>query len=313
MSETTDDQLTDGGERPGEVQMVSRREMLGAVGLTALAASGGGNASAQSLRPVEPATGNANPDGRFKGKVVLITGATSGIGEGTAYAFAREGARVFFCGRRENLGRQVEAKIKGFNGEATYQRADVRREEDVKNLIDGCVRRYGRIDVAFNNAGVEAVAANLAEQTLENFMNVLTTNAAGVFLSMKYEIPVMLRQGGGVIVNNASVSAHDGYALISPYGASKHAIRGLTRCAALEYVPQNIRINSISPGAVDTPMLRRALAGFKTTAEELARTIPIRRVNTVEEMARAVMFLSGDDASSVAGMDLDVTGGMLTA
>lgn len=313
MSETTNDQLTDRGERPGEVQTVSRRKMLGAVGLAALAAGAGGNASAQSLRPVEPATGNANPNGRFKGKVVLITGATSGIGEGTAYAFAREGARVFFCGRRENLGRQVEAKIKGFNGEATYQKADVRREEDVKNLIEGCVRRYRRIDVAFNNAGVEAVAADLAEQTLENFMNVLTTNAAGVFLSMKYEIPVMLRQGGGIIVNNASVSAHDGYALISPYSASKHAIRGLTRCAALEYVPRNIRINSISPGAVDTPMLRRALVGFKTTAEELAKTIPIRRVNTVEEMARAVMFLSSDDASSVAGMDLDVTGGMLTA
>ncbi|MBA3239965.1 MAG: glucose 1-dehydrogenase [Acidobacteria bacterium] len=286
--------------------------MLGAVGLTALAATGAG-ALAQTRRPVEPDTGRADPQGKFKDKVVLITGATSGIGEGTAYAFAREGGRVFFCGRRENLGRQVEAKIKSFGGEATYQRADVRREEDVKNLIEGCVRKYGRIDVAFNNAGVEAVAADLAEQTLENFINVMQTNAFGVFLSMKYEIPVMLRQGGGVIVNNASVSAHDGYALISPYSASKHAIRGLTKCAALEYVPRNIRINSISPGAVDTPMLRRALTGFKTTAEEVAKTIPVRRISTVEEMARAVMFLSSDDASSVAGMDLDVTGGMLTA
>lgn len=313
MSVTTDDQFTDGGERPGETQRVSRREMLGAVGLTALAATAGGGAFAQTLRPVEREIGRANSNGIFKGRVVLITGATSGIGEGTAYGFAREGARVFFCGRRENLGRQVEAKIKGFNGEATYHRADVRREEDVKNLIDGCVRKYGRIDVAFNNAGVEAVAANLAGQALENFMNVMQTNAVGVFLSMKYEIPVMLKQGGGVIVNNASVSAHDGYALISPYSASKHAIVGLTKCAALEYTPKNIRINSISPGAVDTPMLRRALVGFKTTPEEVAKTIPVRRISTVEEMARVVMFLSSDDASSVAGMDMDVTGGMLTS
>lgn len=141
----------------------------------------------------------------------------------------------------------------------------------------------------------------------------MTTNATGVFLSMKYEIPVMLGQGGGVIVNNASVSAHVGYALISPYGASKHAIVGLTKSAALEFVPKNIRINSISPGAVDTPMLRRALMGFKTTAEEIAKTIPIRRINTIEEIARVVMFLSSDEASSVAGMDMDVTGGMLTS
>jgi len=312
MYKTADSRHSDVVVEHGAAKYISRREMIGAVGLTALAATGG-VAFSQTLRPVEPETGRATPNGRFKNKIVLITGATSGIGEGTAYAFAREGARVFFCGRRENLGRQVESRIKSFGGEAMYMRADVRREEDVKNFIEGCVRKYGRIDVAFNNAGVEAVAADLAEQTLENFLNVMTTNAAGVFLSMKYEIPVMLKQGGGVIVNNASVSAHDGYALISPYSASKHAIVGLTKCAALEYAPRNIRINSISPGAVDTPMLRRALAGFKTTAEEVAKTIPIRRINTVEEMARVVMFLGSDEASSVAGMDMDVTGGMLTA
>lgn len=311
MSRLNERESSDGAEPRGAEKHISRREIIGAAGLTALAATSG--VFSQTLRPVEPETGRASPRGRFKGKVVLITGATSGIGEATAYAFAREGAQVFFCGRRENLGRQVEARIKGFGGDAAYMRADVRREEDVRNFVDGCMKKYGRVDVAFNNAGVEAIAANLAEQKLENFLNVLTTNATGVFLSMKYEIPVMLRQGGGVIVNNASVSAHDGFALISPYSASKHAIVGLTKCAALEYVPNNIRINSISPGAVDTPMLRRALVGFKTSAEEIAKTIPIRRVNTVEEMARIVMFLSSDEASSVAGMDMDVTGGMLTA
>ncbi|MBA3569975.1 MAG: SDR family NAD(P)-dependent oxidoreductase [Pyrinomonadaceae bacterium] len=234
MSRTTDSQPSDAVEVRSAEKHISRREIIGAIGLTALAATG--DAVAQTLRPVEAAAGRASTNGRFKEKVVLITGATSGIGESTAYAFAREGARVFFCGRREELGRQVESRIKGFGGEATYIRADVRREEDVRSFVDGCVKKYARIDVAFNNAGVEAVAANLAEQRLENFLNVMTTNATGVFLSMKYEIPVMLRQGGGVIVNNASVSAHDGYALISPYSASKHAIVGLTKCAALEYV-----------------------------------------------------------------------------
>ena len=267
---------------------ITRREVLttGAAGLAGLAAMGvaGSEASAQgqttpthTLRPVEPQTGRANRNGKFANRVVLITGATSGIGKGTAYAFAREGANVFFCGRREELGKQNEAEIRGFGGEAAYMRADVRREADVRSFVDACVRKYGRIDIAFNNAGVEAVAANLTDQTLENFMNVMNTNATGVFLSMKYEIPVMLRQRGGVIVNNASVSGHDGFALISPYSASKHAIIGLTKCAALEYVPRNIRINSISPGGVDTPMLERALRGFQATAAQIAATIPVRR------------------------------------
>jgi NAD(P)-dependent dehydrogenase (short-subunit alcohol dehydrogenase family) len=183
----------------------------------------------------------------------------------------------------------------------------------VRETVQKCVEKYGRLDIAFNNAGVEAVAANLAEQTLENFLNVMNTNATGVFLSMKHEIPVMLKQGGGIIINNASVSAHDGFALISPYSASKHAVLGLTKCAALEYTPKNIRINSISPGGVDTPMLERALKGFGVSAEKIAETTPIRRINTSEEMARIVMFLSSDDASALAGMDMDVTGGMLTA
>ena len=292
---------------------INRRKAIsaGVVGLVAATISN--SAIANTQKPPAPASGKANSNGRFQDKVVLITGATSGIGEATARAFAREGAIVHFCGRREALGNKIFQEINAQGGRSSYQKADVRNEQEVKAFIDTCVQKYGRIDIAFNNAGIEATAAPLAEQSLENFTNVMTTNVVGYFLSMKYEIPPMLQRGGGVIINNASVSGHDGFALISPYSASKHAIIGLTKCAALEYTPKNIRINSISPGGVDTPMLRRALKGFGLTSEQAAAGVPIRRINTVEEMARMVMFLSSDDASSVAGTDIDVTGGMLTA
>lgn len=296
-------------------QLTRRRLIQGSVGLAGVGSAivAATKAQANTQKPPAPASGKANSNGKFKDKVVLITGATSGIGEATAKAFASEGAIVHFCGRREALGEKIAQEINAQGGRSSYQKADVRNEQDVKAFVDTCVKKYGQIDIAFNNAGIEATAAPLAEQSHENFMNVITTNVVGYFLSMKYEIPHMLQRGGGVIINNASVSGHDGFALISPYSASKHAVIGLTKCAALEYTPKNIRINSISPGGVDTPMLRRALKGFGITPEQAATGVPIRRINTVEEMARIVMFLSSDDASSVAGTDIDVTGGMLTA
>ena len=289
----------------------ARRAFIGsAIGLGAITVAG--SAIAQTKTPVAPKSGQANANGRFAGKVILITGATSGIGEGTAYAFAREGAKVFFCGRRENLGKQVEAKIKSFGGEATYFKADVQREEEVKNFVNACVTRYGQLDIAFNNAGIESPkAVPIAEQRLEDWQNVIATNATGVFLSMKYEIPHLLKQGGAII-NNASVSGHIGWATISPYSASKHAILSLTKVAALEYADKNIRINSISPGAVDTPMLRRAMQSFNLNEKQIAEPYPIKRLATVEEMARAVLFLASAEASVVVGMDMDVTGGYLT-
>lgn len=143
-------------------------------------------------------------------------------------------------------------------------------------------------------------------------MRVMTTNATGVFLSMKYELPIMLRQKGGVIVNNASVSSHVGFATISPYNASKHAVLSLTKVAALEYTDKNIRVNSVSPGAVDTPMLRRALAAWKTDFETVSQDYPLKRIVNPEEIARTVMWLSSDDASCIIGMDVDATGGYLT-
>jgi NAD(P)-dependent dehydrogenase (short-subunit alcohol dehydrogenase family) len=292
---------------------VSRRRILvgsasvAGVGATFLARG----AQANTQKPPEPkATSDRND--KFAGKVVLITGATSGIGEGTAYAFAKEGAKVFFCGRRENLGKQVEAKIKSFGGEATYMRADVRREEDVKAFINGCVQKYGRIDIAFNNAGiVNPEFTKIHEQKTEDFLNCMNTNALGTFLSMKYEIPYMLKQGGGVIVNTASVSSHRAFSELSPYSASKHAVASLTKVAALEYARNNIRVSSISPGGVDTPMLRYARAKRGVSFEEGSKGIPIGRTNTVEEMARAVMFLASDEATAFHGSLVDVTGGML--
>ena len=194
------------------------------------------------------------------------------------------------------------------SGEATYLRADVRREEDVKNFVDACVRKYGRVNIAFNNAGIESSPSAIAEKSAEEWNNVMATNSTGVFLSMKYELPVMLKQGGAII-NNASVSSHVGFATISPYSASKHAVLSLTKVAALEYSDKNIRVNSISPGAVDTPMLRRALAAWNTNFETVAKDYPLKRIVQPEEIARAVMFLASDEATCIVGMDVDATGG----
>ncbi|MDJ0593742.1 MAG: SDR family oxidoreductase [Pleurocapsa sp. MO_226.B13] len=263
-----------------------------------------------------------NPDGRFAEGVVLITGATSGIGEATARAFAAEGAIVHFCGRREQLGQQVAQSITDAGGKATYQKADVRVEDEVKAFVDSCVQRYGKIDVAFNNAGiVNPQAVPLAEQSLEDWQNVLLTNATGYFLSMKYEIPHLLKNEPwgkygtrGVIVNNASVSAHIGFPGISPYSSSKHAVVGMTKCAALEYGEQGIRINSISPGAVNTPMRRQAYENQGLSPDEPLPAPPniVNRANTPEEMADIVMLLASTDVSYVLGTDIDVTTGMLT-
>ncbi|HEU4510729.1 MAG TPA: glucose 1-dehydrogenase [Pyrinomonadaceae bacterium] len=292
-------------------EQVSRRSFIGKSGLSLGAMAFAGNTMGQTRTPVSPASDKANLNGRFAGKVVLITGATSGIGEATAYAFAREGAKVFFCGRREHLGKQVEAKIKAFGGDATFMRADVRNESEIKSLVDAAVRKYGRLDIAFNNAGVESPGKTISEMTLEEWNNVITTNITGVFLSMKYEIPQMLKSGGGNIINVASVGGQCGFANIGPYGSSKAGVIQLSRIAAMEYTDKNIRVNSISPGAVDTPMLHRALASWGAKPETVAGDFPVKRLATAEEMARAVMFLASEEATIVVGTDFDVTGGYI--
>lgn len=286
-----------------------RRRLLvyGSAGLAGLAATA--IAGRTEANPAEPAPSPTPASGRFAGKVVLITGATSGIGETTARAFAREGAIVHFCGRRAALGEQVAQSIREAGGQATYQRADVRVPEDVKAFVETCISQYDRIDIAFNNAGTFLTPAPLHELSLEVYQDLMATNTMGVFLAMQHEISQMRQQGGGVIVNMSSVSGHVGFANLSPYNASKHAVMGLTKAAALENADFNIRVVSISPLAVDTPMLRQSFRDQGLTYEGVTPTMVTKRIMTTEEMAQAVMFLASDAASSLNGTDLDVTGG----
>lgn len=291
---------------------ISRRKAIGASVVGLAAATVGQSAIANTQKPPAPASGKADNNGRFKDKVVLITGATSGIGEATARAFAKEGAIVHFCGRREALGNKISQEINAQGGRSSYQKADVRNEQEVKAFVDVCVTKYGRIDIALNNAGVEAPPKTISALSLDEWNDVIATNITGVFLSMKYEIPVMERQKGGIIINTASVGGHQGFANIAPYGASKAGVMSLTRTGAMELTNKNIRINSFSPGAVDTPMLRRALSSWGMSTDAAAKDYPINRLATVEEMARVVMWLSSDDATIMVGTDIDATGGYLT-
>lgn len=300
---------------------VSRRMALGtlAAGATLVAGPAAAQTAPETLYAPQPLEGRANPRGRFARKVVLITGATSGIGRTTAECFAREGAKVMFCGRREALGADVERGIRGFGGDATYKRADVRDDDQVKALVDACTARYGRLDIAFNNAGYfmeprrdpRLVPGPVHEMDPLHWATIMDTNAGGVWRAMRHEIPVMLAQNEGCIVNMASVSGHVAFAGLGGYAASKHAIIGLTKVAAIELADKNVRVNSISPLAARTQMIDDSLAFFHVTPEQAAANAPNKRMNTTDEMARAVMFLASDDASSMTGMDLDVTGGWL--
>jgi NAD(P)-dependent dehydrogenase (short-subunit alcohol dehydrogenase family) len=292
--------------------LTRRNLVLGGVAAGVSATVIAQKAQANTQKPPQPATSKANPKGRFADKVVVVTGATSGIGEATAIAFAQEGAKVAFNGRRANLGRKIEQLIRQQGGEATYIQTDVREPEQVTQFFREVIKRYGRLDIAFNNAGIVSPNAPSAEQSLETWINVMDTNVRGYWLCMKEEINIMLKQGSGHIINNASVSAHVGFANIMPYSVSKHAVLGLTKCAALEYGPQNIRINSISPGGVDTPMRRQAILAQNGDPTTPPPNLP-KRINTSYEMARVVMMLASDDATSILGTDIDVTTGMLTS
>ena len=296
---------------------ISRRRVLsgaaaGAAGLGAGLASGG--LLGASTRP--PAAVQVDGRRRFAGKVILVTGATSGIGRAAAIQFAAEGGKVVFCGRREGLGRELESQIRDNKGDALYVRADVRVEDDVRNLVDRTIGHFGRLDVAFNNAGI-TVEKPLHEYTATEWDDVVATNLRGVFLSMKYEIPPMLSGGGGSIVVTSSSNAIATTARRSAYTSSKRGLVGLVQSAALDYVSKNIRINALIPGTTDTPLVRRAGgmehapdAVWQIAAAEWAKShTPMARLATAEEIAAFAVALASDEFPFMTGAQLVIDGG----
>ena len=244
----------------------------------------------------------------FSGKVALVTGGTSGIGKTTAIEFARAGAKVVLTGRREKEGAQVVAEIKKLGGEAAFVRADVSKDADVKRMVDFTVDKFGRLDIAFNNAGVEW-KGTLDQATEAEYRRIFDINVWGVLNSMRHEIPVMLKNGGGAIVNTSSVAGHVGLAQVSVYIASKHAVEGLTKSVALEFAKQNIRINAIAPGVIATEMWDR-FAG-EEMRNQVASIIPVARIGASEEIAAAVLYLCSDNAKFTTGTSLVVDGGFI--
>ncbi|HXG35127.1 MAG TPA: glucose 1-dehydrogenase, partial [Bryobacteraceae bacterium] len=245
----------------------------------------------------------------FSGKVALVTGAASGMGLATARAFAEAGAAVVLADVRQE-GVEAEArKLTAAGHKAIAVRCDVSDEAEVEAMVDRAVAAFGRLDAAFNNAGVMARIAPTAESTREDWERVIGINLRGVWACMKYELRQMVRQGGGAIVNNASVGAMTGNPGIGSYIASKHGVVGLTRTAALEYIKYGIRVNAVNPGLIDTPLARDVVSGDEEAYREIARRVPIGRAGRPEEIAAAVLWLCSPGASYVVGHALTVDGG----
>lgn len=245
-------------------------------------------------------------------KVAIITGGSSGIGRATALALAKEGTRVAIAARRAKEGEETVHLVNEAGGEGIFVKTDVTNEDDIRSLLEETVKMYNRLDYAFNNAGIGEVTTPLIEQTSNVFDQIMNVNVKGVWLCMKYEIPYMIRSGGGAIVNMSSAAGVMGFPQKPIYVASKHAVLGLTKSAALEYAKSGIRINAIAPGSIDTDTFR-GVAGINKQFLELLKSMhPIGRLGDPEEIANAVVWLLSDRASFVLGHTLLVDGGMIS-
>jgi NAD(P)-dependent dehydrogenase (short-subunit alcohol dehydrogenase family) len=240
--------------------------------------------------------------------VVLITGALTGIGRATAVAFAKEGARIVVAGRRDPEGKAFEAELRGLGVEASFVKADVRHDDEVRDLVDRTVARFGRLDAAVNTAGTEGRPGPVTEQTAESYAATFDTNVLGTLLSMKHELRVMQAQGSGSIINISSTYGHEGGAGASVYVGSKHAVEGMTKSAALEAASSGVRINAVAPGPIETGMLNR-FAGTAERKAALVRTVPLGRVGNPTDIAHAAVFLASEKASFITGQILTVDGG----
>jgi NAD(P)-dependent dehydrogenase (short-subunit alcohol dehydrogenase family) len=252
----------------------------------------------------------ASKESTMNTPVVLITGALTGIGRATALAFAKEGARIIVAGRRDEAGQNLVAELRRLDAEAEYVKADVRNEDDVRNLVDKTVACFGRLDVAVNAAGTEGKPGPVTEQSAESYAATFDTNVLGTLLSMKHELRVMLPKGRGSIVNVSSAYGSVGAPGASVYVASKHAVEGMTKSAALEVAGTGVRVNVVAPGTTDTGMLTR----FTSTDENkaaLVSTVPVKRLAEPEEIAHVIVFVASANASYMTGASIPVDGGML--
>jgi NAD(P)-dependent dehydrogenase (short-subunit alcohol dehydrogenase family) len=243
--------------------------------------------------------------------VILITGGLTGIGRAAAVAFAKKSANVVVAGRRDEVGKALVEELRAIGSQAEYINADVRDEDDVRAMVDETVARFGRLDVAVNNAGTEGRPSPITDQTADTYAATFDTNVLGVLLSMKHQVRVMQQQGSGNIINISSTYGHEGAAGASVYVGSKHAVEGITKSVALEVAEAGIRVNAVAPGPTDTGMLTR-FTGTPDNKAALVAQVPLARLGLPEELADAIVFIASDEASFITGHVLNVDGGMTT-